>query len=75
VVPQEAVVRTEDGYVVFVVESQGGISMARNRKVELGAAQGNRVMILTGLVPGDRLIVVGQQAVADQDHVKVVAGR
>ena len=74
VVPQEAVVRTEDGYVVFVVEDQDGISMARNRKVELGTAQKNQVMILTGLGPGDRLIVVGQQAVADQDHVNVVVG-
>jgi membrane fusion protein (multidrug efflux system) len=74
VVPQEAMVRTEEGYVVFVVEEEAGLSMARSRMVELGATQENHVIILSGLMAGDRLIVVGQQAVADQDHVNVVAG-
>jgi len=74
VVPQEAVVRTERGYVVFVVEEEGGVSKARSRLVELGATQQNHVIVLSGLMEGDRLIVVGQQAVADQDHVNVVVG-
>jgi hypothetical protein len=42
--------------------------------VELGATQENHVIVLSGLMAGDRLIVVGQQAVADQDHVNVVVG-
>jgi len=74
VVPQEAAVRTEDGFVVFVVEEVNGVSMAQARVVELGAAQLNRIQVLSGLEPGDRLIVVGQQMVASDDRVNVVAG-
>ncbi len=74
VIPQEATVRTEDGFVVFVVEDVNGIPLAQVRIVELGAAQVNRVQILSGLEPGDRLIVVGQQMVASGDRVNVVAG-
>jgi membrane fusion protein (multidrug efflux system) len=74
VVPQEAVVRTELGYVVFVAEEVGGYPVARAREVELGVGQANQVQILSGLEGGEKLIVVGQQTVADQDRINVVAG-
>jgi RND family efflux transporter MFP subunit len=74
VVPQESVVRTENGYVVFLVMEEGGITVAERRAVELGAAQANQVLVRSGLEGGERLIVVGQQIVADQDRVNIVAG-
>lgn len=74
VIPQEAAVRTADGFIVFVVEEVNGIPVAQARVVELGAAQVNRIQILSGLEPGDRLIVVGQQMVASDDRVNVVTG-
>ena len=61
VVPQEALVRTETGYQVFVVEREGDADFARSRSVELGPAQRNEVVILSGIEPGARLVVVGQQ--------------
>lgn len=73
VVPQEALVRTEDGYIVFVVEDGSQGSLARAREVEIGPAQQNEVMIRSGLKAGERLVVVGQMSVADGDRVNIVA--
>ncbi len=75
VVPQDAVVRVEDGYVVFVVEGQGEDLTARSRDVVLGPSQSNEVVISEGLSAGERLVVVGQQQVADGDRVRVVGER
>jgi RND family efflux transporter MFP subunit len=75
VVPQEALIRVEEGYVVFVVEEEGGNTVVRSQVVELGPAQLNRVVIQAGLEVGDRLVVVGQQSVAAGDRVNVVAER
>ncbi|MBA3889001.1 MAG: efflux RND transporter periplasmic adaptor subunit [Gemmatimonadaceae bacterium] len=73
VVPQEALVRIENGFVVFVVEEDAGRPVARRRPVLLGPSQRNQVVVQAGLDPGDRLIVVGQNQVAHNDRVNVVA--
>ncbi len=73
VIPQEALVRVEDGFVVFVVGKEGGLDVAEVRAVSLGPSQGNEVVVEGGLEPGDRLIIVGQHQVADGDHLNVVA--
>lgn len=72
VVPQEALVRVENGFVVFVVEEIEGRTIAHARRVSLGASQRNQVVVQAGLAAGDRLIVAGQNQVADGDRVKVV---
>lgn len=74
VVPRQALVSMEDGQVVFVVDQAGGETVAAARRVEVAASQGNDVVIGSGLVPGDRLVVVGQQGLTDGDRVRVVAG-
>ncbi len=74
VVPQEALVRVADGYVVFVVEGSGDERVARARQVQLGPSQNNEVVVQSGLTSGESLIVVGQQQVADGDRVRVVGG-
>jgi multidrug efflux pump subunit AcrA (membrane-fusion protein) len=75
VIPQEALIRVEEGYVVFVVDANGGNPTARTRSVEPGPTQKNMVVIESGLEAGERLIVVGQQTVAAGDRVNVVAER
>lgn len=70
VIPQEALIRTETGFVVFVAEGD----TAAVRSVEVGASQRNVVMIESGLDPGDRLVVVGQKQVAAGDRVNIVGG-
>lgn len=74
VVPQDALVRVEDGYVLFVVAERDGEEVAQVRPVEVGPSRQNMVVIEDGLSVGDRLIVVGQKSVADGDRVNVVAG-
>lgn len=75
VVPQDALVRVENGYVVFVVAERDGATVAEVRPVELGPNQRDLVVVVGGLQLGDRLIVVGQKMVADGDRVNVVGTR
>ncbi len=75
VVPQEALMRIEEGFIVFVVENEGGVDLVRSQQVELGPSQRNEVVIRSGIKAGDRLIVVGQQSVAAGDLVNVVRER
>lgn len=75
VVPRQAVVRTEGGFAVFVVVGDGDGAVARARPVTLGPSANDEVVVRTGLAPADRLVVVGQQQVADGDRVRVVAER
>jgi membrane fusion protein, multidrug efflux system len=72
VVPQEALIRVESGYVVFVVDESETVE---SRPVEVGASQRNEVVIESGLASGDRLIVVGQKLVAAGDRVSIVGQR
>lgn len=75
VVPRQALVRTEDGFSTFVaVDGEGG-TVARERPVTLGSAAGDEAVITSGLAAADRLIVVGQQQVADGDRLRIVARR
>lgn len=74
VVPQEAVIRVEDGFVVFVARQGGERAEAAVRPVTLGPAQRNQAVITSGLEEGDLLIVIGQQEVADGDRINVVDG-
>lgn len=76
VVPQEALVRTEDGFVAFVIEEEeDGRSVVRSRGITRGPSQENEVVVEEGLAPGDRLVVTGQQQVAAGDRVRIVGTR
>jgi RND family efflux transporter MFP subunit len=72
VVPQDALVRVEDGYVLFVAVEQGGNLIAEVRPVTLGPTRRNLVVIEEGVSAGDRLIVVGQKSVANGDRINIV---
>lgn len=75
VVPQDALVRVEDGYVVYVAIEQGGHMVAEVRDVILGPTRRNLVVVEDGLVAGEQLVVVGQKSVANGDRVNVVANQ
>ena len=74
-VPQDAVVRLTEGDAVYVIRAEGDQEIAEARYVELGLAQDNRVTIASGVEPGERVVVVGQQEVADGDVVRIVEAR
>ena len=71
VVPQHVVLRSAEGYKVFVI-APGDRPIAEARSVVLGPSSGNEVIIESGLEVGDLLITVGQQLVDDGTHVRVV---
>lgn len=72
VVPREAVLRTETGYIVYTVHDEGGRPVAQATPVILGPGAGNRIVLESGVQAGDRVIVVGQQQVAGGDNVEIV---
>ena len=65
-VPLVAVTRINGQHFVFVVEKgEGGMSVARQRPVELGDVVGNDYVVLKGLKEGDQLVVSGVQKIGD----------
>jgi membrane fusion protein, multidrug efflux system len=75
IVPREAVLRAEHGYIVYTVVEQDGRRMAQATPVTPGAGAGNRVVIDAGLMAGDRVVIVGQHQVAAGDLVQVVQAK
>jgi RND family efflux transporter MFP subunit len=75
VVPQDAVVRVENGFVVFVVAGPEGEERAEARPVTIRASQANRVAIEGDVEAGERLVVTGQQTLAAGDRVRIVGDR
>lgn len=75
VVPQDALVRVEAGYVVFVAAERDGTVVAEARPVVLGPSRRNLVVVESGLAPGERIVVVGQKSVAAGDRLNVVGTR
>lgn len=74
VVPLGAVVRDENGDGVFVVTDGEKGPVAARRGVKLGARSGDRVEVAEGLKPGERVVVVGQSNLTDDDPVSIVGG-
>lgn len=67
--PQQAVTRSPDGDTVLVVDAKG---MANPRQVKVGGAQGNDWVVLSGLTPGEQVIVDGFQKMRPGAPVKPV---
>lgn len=65
VVPVMAVSRLSGQMFVFVAESQGGKSVARQKSIAVGDMIGNDYVVLNGIKPGEKLITSGVQVLAD----------
>jgi HlyD family secretion protein len=69
-VPAAAILPGETGgTAVLVIDSQ---STAHRRAVQLGVRQGDKVQVLTGVMPREDVVVVGGLGVDDKAKVKVV---
>ena len=74
-VPLAGIVRSKtrpDGYAVFVIDDKDGTPRARLRDVSLGAMAGNGISVVSGLRPGDRVIVTGVTIVTDGEAVEIL---
>jgi membrane fusion protein (multidrug efflux system) len=67
VVPEEALVATRAGYIVFVVEDQ----IARRRMIQIGLRAAGVVEIRAGLQLGERVVRAGQMKLSDGAPVRV----
>jgi membrane fusion protein (multidrug efflux system) len=70
-VPQEAIVRDERGTSVFVATDGPTGAVVARRVVELGPSSGADVVVLSGVEPGDQIIVSGQSGLSEGDAVRV----
>lgn len=64
-VPVASLEEVGPSFAVYVVED----GVAHRRTVETGAVVGERVEVLEGLAAGDRVVVAGQQSLADGQRV------
>nr|WP_294850336.1 efflux RND transporter periplasmic adaptor subunit [uncultured Sphingomonas sp.] len=71
-IPQRAVKMTSDGATVMVV---GQKNMAEIRKIQVGALQGDQWTVLSGLRPGDKVIVNGLQKVMAGQPVRIAPAK
>ena len=72
VVPQNVVVRSADGYLVFVTREEEGVMFASARPVKVGPSYNNWSVIEEGLVEGDVVITLGHQLVDDGSRIRIV---
>ena len=74
-VPLTAVVRINGQFFAFVAEPapEGGGLVAHQRAVQLGPMNGNNYVVLSGLKPGEKLIVSGIQKIGDGAPVRAAS--
>jgi len=75
VIPLSAVVRSihdPSKFAAFVVEDQGGMSVARSRDIQVGETYGNLISVTQGLSEGEQVISVGATLVKDGEQVQVM---
>ena len=72
-VPQAAISFNPYGNFVFVVQQQAGSGAltATSRVVELGEKRGDRVVVVAGLRPGERVVTAGQLKLHDGAAVRI----
>ena len=66
-VPEEALVATREGYIVFVVEN----GKARRRTVRIGQREAGMVEIREGARVGDTVVRTGHMRLSDGDRVSI----
>jgi membrane fusion protein, multidrug efflux system len=68
IAPTAAIQRGAPGTFVFLVKSDNKVAVT---KVKLGPVQGEKVAVLSGLSPGDRVVVDGADRLRDGSEVTV----
>ncbi|MFA5668609.1 MAG: efflux RND transporter periplasmic adaptor subunit [Balneolaceae bacterium] len=69
--PESNTIDLKRSYAVFVTR---GDSVAERRELQLGIEQGDKIEVLSGLRPNDKIIVIGQQGLEDGSRIMVATG-
>jgi RND family efflux transporter MFP subunit len=70
-IPRAAVIRRAGSYAVWVIEQVDGQTRVRARALTLGRADADRVVVLDGLAPGERVVSEGMFALREGAAVSV----
>ena len=70
-IPVVAVARVSGQFFAFVAENKDGKDVAHQIPLTLGEISGNEYTVLSGLKPGDQIIVSGGQNLADGMAIKI----
>jgi RND family efflux transporter MFP subunit len=70
-VPVIAVTRISGQFFAFVAEQDNGKFVARQRPLQLGEIVGNDYAVLSGLKPGEQVVVSGGQNLADGMPIQI----
>lgn len=66
--PESNTIQLERSYSAFIVKDD---SLAIQSELKLGIEQGDRVEVLSGLQPGDQIVITGQRSLSDSTKVRV----
>jgi multidrug efflux pump subunit AcrA (membrane-fusion protein) len=70
VVPAAAILPGEEGGTAVLVITPD--SIAHRRKVEIGVREGDKLQILSGVKPGEEVVIVGGMGLDDKAKVKKI---
>lgn len=68
IVPEESLIGTREGYIVFVVEDD----VARRREVEVGLREPGRAEVRAGVEPGELVVARGHLRLQDGTPVRIL---
>ncbi len=71
VVPAELVKQDLKGSYVYVIDNDAGNLVARKAYISTGLSYGNKTMVTTGLLPGEKVIMTGYNQVSDGTIVEI----
>ena len=69
-IPLTAVVRVSGKYFAYVADQKDGTLVARQQPIEVGELINNEYVVLSGLNPGDRIVVSGTQKIGHGMPIK-----
>ena len=73
-IPLDAIIPLEDGYMVYVVED-GKALPKNNIRIDIRSIKGKRIRVLSGLNDGEQLIVKGQQMCGPSQPVNIITAQ
>ncbi len=69
VIPRSALINTEGKWICYTVNDQ---HIAERRELILGLESEDTVEVVQGVTPGERLVILGQNFLSDQEPVRIV---